>query len=246
MTDELLADYAAGTPSRYLEALYFQFGRYLLIASSRPGTLPANLQGVWNYHDRSPWGAGYWHNINVQMNYWPAFITNLAETFEAYRDFNEAFRPAGEHYARQYIQNTVPENDTDEPGGCGWTIGTGSYAYTISGPGGHSGPGTGGLTSKLFWEAYAFSADRDVLLRTAYPALLSMTKHLLRVVRNYDGLYLSVFSASASGFSTPSALFAVASLSSASALGAGVAFGFAVVFGLRGTLFASFCTSCAG
>ena len=196
MTDELLADYAAGTPSRYLEVLYFQFGRYLLIASSRPGTLPANLQGVWNYHDRSPWGAGYWHNINVQMNYWPAFITNLAETFEAYRDFNEAFRPAGEHYARQYIQNTVPENDTDEPGGCGWTIGTGSYAYTISGPGGHSGPGTGGLTSKLFWEAYAFTADRDVLLRTAYPALLSMTKHLLRVVRNYDGLYLSVFSAS--------------------------------------------------
>ena len=196
MTDELLAAYAKGEKSRYLEALYFQFGRYLLIASSRPGCLPATLQGVWNCHDRSPWGSGYWHNINVQMTYWPAYITTVAETFTASKDFNEAFRPAAEEYARAYIKATVPENYTDEPGGCGWTIGTGNYAYTISGPGGHSGPGTGGLTSKLFWEAYAFSADKQVLSESAYPALLSMAKHLLRVVRNYDGLYLSVFSAS--------------------------------------------------
>ena len=196
MTDELLAAYAQGEKSRYLEVLYFQYGRYLLIASSRPGCLPANLQGVWNCHDKSPWGAGYWHNINVQMNYWPAFITNIGETFTAYRDFNEAFRPAAEEYARSFIKNTVPENYTDEPGGCGWTIGTGSYAYTISGPGGHSGPGTGGLTSKLFWEAYAFSGDKKELLETAYPALLAMAKHLTKVVRDYDGLYLSVFSAS--------------------------------------------------
>jgi len=195
-TDELLADYAKGEKSRYLEALYFQYGRYLLIASSRPGGLPANLQGVWNCHDRSPWGSGYWHNINVQMNYWPAFVGNLAETFEAYKDFNLAFRPAAEEYARQYIRRTVPENWSDEPGACGWTIGTGSYAYEISGPGGHSGPGTGGLTSKLFWEAFAFTGSDKVLRETAYPALLSMAKHLLRVVREYDGLYLSVFSAS--------------------------------------------------
>ena len=130
------------------------------------------------------------------MNYWPAFITNIAETFTAYQDFNEAFRPAAEEYARRFIKATVPENYTDEPGGCGWTIGTGNYAYTISGPGGHSGPGTGGLTSKLFWEAYAFTADKAFLKETAYPALLSMAKHLLKVVRSYDGLYLSVFSAS--------------------------------------------------
>ncbi len=196
MTDELLADYAKGEKSRYLETLYFQYGRYLLIASSRPGCLPATLQGVWNCHDKSPWGSGYWHNINVQMNYWPAFITNISETFTAYKDFNEAFRPAAEEYARQYIKETVPENYTDEPGGCGWTIGTGSYAYSISAPGHHSGPGTGGLTSKLFWEAFAFSADREVLLNTTYPTLLSMAKHLCKVVREYDGLYLSVFSAS--------------------------------------------------
>ncbi len=196
MTDELLSAYTKGEHSRYLEALYFQYGRYLLIASSRPGCLPANLQGVWNCHDRSPWGSGYWHNINVQMNYWPAYITNIGETFEAYRAYNAAFRPAAENFARAYIRDTVPENDSDEPGACGWTVGTGNYAYTVSMPGGHSGPGTGGLTSKLFWEAYAFTADKDVLRDTAYPALLSMAKFLMRVVRSYDGQYLSVFSAS--------------------------------------------------
>ena len=196
MTDELLEAYAKGEKSRYLEALYFQYGRYLLIACSRPGCLPATLQGVWNWHDSSPWGSGYWHNINVQMNYWPAFITNIGETFDAYRDFNEAFRPAAEEYARRFIKHTVPERYTDEPGECGWTIGTASYAYTISGPGGHSGPGTGGLTSKLFWEAYDFTGDKEVLMKTTYPALLSMAKHLTKVVRDYDGLYLSVFSAS--------------------------------------------------
>ncbi len=196
MTNELLEAYGKGEKSRYLEVLYFQFGRYLLISSSRPGCLPANLQGVWNCHDRSPWGSGYWHNINVQMNYWPAFITNLAETFDAYRDFNIAFRPAAEEYARQFVKQTVPEKYTDEPGECGWTIGTGSYSYCISGPGGHSGPGTGGLTSKLFWEYYDFTGDKTILRDVAYPALLSMAKHLLRVVREYDGLYLSVFSAS--------------------------------------------------
>ncbi|MBR5446018.1 MAG: glycoside hydrolase family 95 protein, partial [Clostridia bacterium] len=196
MTDELLDAYSKGTASRYPEVLYFQYGRYLLISSSRPGCLPANLQGVWNCHDRSPWGSGYWHNINVQMNYWPAFVTNLAETFDAYVDFNLAFRPAGEKYAKDFIRQTVPEKYTDEPGECGWTIGTGSYPYTISGPGGHSGPGTGGLTSKLFWEYYDFTGDKRILRDVAYPALLSMTKHLLKVVRDYDGLYLSVFSAS--------------------------------------------------
>ncbi len=196
MTDKLLEDYSAGIQSRYLETLYFQFGRYLLIASSRPGCLPATLQGVWNCHDRSPWGSGYWHNINVQMNYWPAFVTGLAETFDAYLDYNLAFRPQAERFAADYIRNTVPENASDVPGACGWTIGTAGYAYTISGPGGHSGPGTGGLTSKLFWEYYAFTADKTILREVTYPALLSMAKFLCKVVRDYDGKYLSVFSAS--------------------------------------------------
>ena len=194
-TDRLLRAYARGRKIPYLEALYFQFGRYLLISSSRKGTLPANLQGVWNVHDQSPWGSGYWHNINVQMNYWPAFSTNLAETFAAYADFNGAFRPKAARLAEEYIQRTVPQNY--EPGQCGWTVGTGVYPYSTEGPGGHSGPGTGGLTSKLFWDYYDFTRDGKVLREVAYPALRGMSEFLTRTVTLCDdGVYRAAFSAS--------------------------------------------------
>lgn len=194
-TDRLLRGYSCGKHIPYMEALYFQFGRYLLISSSRKGTLPSNLQGVWNVHDHSPWGSGYWHNINVQMNYWPAFSTNLAETFDAYADFNAAFRPKAELLAREYIQKTMPEND--EAGNCGWTVGTGVYPYSIEGPGGHSGPGTGGLTTKLFWDAFDFTRDPEILKAVSYPALRGMSEFLTKTVRlDADGLYRADFSAS--------------------------------------------------
>ena len=194
-TNQLLRAYRCGKHIPYLEALYFQFGRYLLIASSREGTLPANLQGVWNVHDRSPWGSGYWHNINVQMNYWPAFTTNLAETFSAYAAFNEAFRPKAEQLAEEYIQRVLPENA--DKNGCGWTVGTGIYPYTVEGPGGHSGPGTGGLTTKLFWDAYDYTRDPAILKNTTYPALRGMSAFLTKTVRlDKDGLYRADFSAS--------------------------------------------------
>ena len=98
-TDVRLRAYQEGGKDSALEALFFQYGRYLLIASSRPGTLPAHLQGAWNRYDRAPWSAGYWHNINVQMNYWPAFSTNLCETFEAYAEYYLAYRPLAERHA---------------------------------------------------------------------------------------------------------------------------------------------------
>lgn len=194
-TDELLKRYKRGEAVPYLEMLYFQYGRYLLIASSRKGTLPANLQGVWNVHDNSPWGSGYWHNINVQMNYWPAFVTNIAETFTAYADFNAAFRPKAKLLAEEYIQNTVP--DKYEEGACGWTVGTGIYPYDTEGPGGHSGPGTGGLTTKLFWDYYDFTRDEKVLRDVTYPALYGMSEFLTKTVDcSEDGIYRAVFSAS--------------------------------------------------
>lgn len=195
-TDVLLRKYGKGEIIPYLEALYFQYGRYLLISSSRDGYLPCNLQGVWNCHDQSPWGSGYWHNINVQMNYWPVFNTNMAELFKPYIDFYSAFRPCAERIASEYIKENNPENYTDEPGDCGWTIGTASYAYYITGPGGHSGPGTGGLTTKLFWDYYDFTRDEEVLCKITYPALLSMSKFLTKTVKDYDGQYLASFSAS--------------------------------------------------
>lgn len=193
---DMLEKYKRGKNVPELEELYFQYGRYLLISSSRKGGLPTNLQGIWNCHDFSPWGSGYWHNINVQMNYWPAFNTNLLETFEPYIDFFKAYKPKAEEYASEYIKENNPENYKDGRGECGWTIGTAAYPYFITAPGGHSGPGTGALTSKLFWEAYAFSGDDKLLGNVTYPALLGMSKFLTKTVRNYDGEYLVSFSAS--------------------------------------------------
>ena len=80
---------------------YFQFGRYLLIGSSRPGCFPANLQGVWNVHQRAPWGADYHLNINIQMNYWPAETTNLPETHEPLFDLIRYFQPNGKEMAKR-------------------------------------------------------------------------------------------------------------------------------------------------
>jgi len=198
-TDKLLAEYRAGKRSLYLEETYLQYGRYLLVSSSRPGTLPANLQGVWTCYDVSPWGSGYWHNINVQMNYWPAFSGNLAECFEAYAAFNAAFRPRTKKLAKKFVMEYTPEllPKKGEPEPDWWCIGTASYPYLIcGGPGGHSGPGTGGLTTKCFTDWWEFTRDEQALKEYVWPVLHGMANFLTRCVRNYDGKYLSVFSAS--------------------------------------------------
>ena len=197
-TDILLSEYQESPDNRFIEELYFQFGRYLLISSSRKGTTPASLQGVWSAYDKTPWSGGFWHNINVQMNYWPAFSTNLAETFSAYAEYAEAYRPQAQKAASDYIKNRIPENYTEEEGECGWYIGTAATSYDISAePGNHSGPGTVGLTSKLFWEYYDFTRDMDVLKNVTYPALLGASKFLTKTVRKYeDGGYRAAFSAS--------------------------------------------------
>ena len=143
--------------------MYLQYGRYLLIASSRKGSLPAHLQGGWSQYEYAPWSGGYWHNINVQMNYWPVFSTNLAELFEAYADYNAAYRKKANLLAADYIRKNNPEALAEPVEENGWTIGTGANAFSISAPGGHSGPGTGGFTTKLFWDYYDFTRDKEVL-----------------------------------------------------------------------------------
>lgn len=195
-TDELLNQYKEGITDHYLEELYFQYGRYLLICSSRPGTLPPNLQGIWSQYEITPWTGGYWHNINIQMNYWPVFNTNLTELFQSYVDFNEAFRDEASAIATQYIKNHTPQKASDLSGENGWTIGTGANAYSISGPGGHSGPGTGGLTTKLFWDYYEFTGDKKLMKEHCYPALLDMSKFLSKTVIDTLGFLLASPSAS--------------------------------------------------
>ena len=194
-TDELLQSYREGNTEPYLEEIYYQYGRYLLISSSRKGTPPASLQGVWTVHDKSPWGSGFWHNINIQMNYWHAFSANIAEAFAAYADFFKAYLPEAEKNAKEWIAETNPEN---AGGDCGWIVGTGAFCYEIEGknPNSHSGPGTGGLTAKTFCDAYDFTRDEEFLKNYAYPAVHGMAKFLKKTLRDYDGRKLCSFSAS--------------------------------------------------
>ena len=204
-TVQLLKNLKKGKSSTYLEETFFQYGRYLLVSSSRPGTLPANLQGIWNAHHKSPWGSGYWHNINVQMNYWPAFITNLAECFEPYAMFNEAFRPVtrgnvGVYLNRHKLGNPPSKGESPDI----WCVATAVYPYREGGvPGGHSGPGTGALTTKLFADWYDYTLDDKILKRFVWPVIHGMADFLCRTVKEKDGKYLSVFSASPEQINTP-------------------------------------------
>lgn len=197
-TEELLRSYQAGNEEPYLEEVYYAYGRHLLISSSRKGTPPASLQGVWSAHDKSPWGSGFWHNINVQMNYWHAFSSNLAECFEAYADFWAAYLKQAEVNASEWVQATNPENYEEGEGACGWIIGTGAFCYEIEGrhPHQHSGPGTGGMTSKLFWDYYDFTRDEEILKKYTFPAVHGMGRFLTKVVHNYGDRYLCSYSAS--------------------------------------------------
>ena len=198
-TDQLLTDYKNGNNDLYLEELLFQYGRYLLIASSREGCLPANLQGIWNFGDSAAWSGGYWHNINVQMNYWPAFNTNLIELFQSYVDFNETFRGTTEGNADYYLKAVNPEAmDTAGTGQNGWAVGTNVSPYRASAPGttGHSGPGTGAFTSLLFWDYYDFTRDETILEEHTYPAIEGMANFLSKTLKEYDGKWLVASSAS--------------------------------------------------
>lgn len=200
-TDRLLAEYKKGKQSNYLEELLFQYGRYLLISTSRKGTLPPTLQGVWNQYELAPWNGNYTHNINIQMNYWPAFSTNLAELFESYVDYYKAYRKAAEEIASGYIKKYHPSMYSPQAGENGWIIGAAGGAFRIGAPGGHSGPGTGGLTSKLFWDYYEFTSDTDILKEVTYPALSGLARFFSKTVRDTLGYVLAYPSSSPEQFS---------------------------------------------
>ena len=197
-TDRLLAEYGKGRASSYLEECYFQYGRYLLASSSRPGTLPANLQGTWCGVEKSCWGSGYWYNINIQMNYWPAFSCNLAECFEPFARFHAAFAPRTRGLVEEYLAKhdlgpaPAPGESPDI-----WCVGTAVYPYMVcGGPGGHSGPGTAGLTTCNYIDWWRFTRDEDALRRYIWPAVHGTADFFNRCLREVDGKWLSAFSAS--------------------------------------------------
>lgn len=166
-TEALMALYRDGsaTPAqqRALEALYFQYGRYLLLASSRSGALPANLQGIWNHSDTPPWDADYHLNINLQMNYWLAETTALGEAAQPLFDYVQALIPPGQSTARVLY------------GAPGWV------AHVTGNPFGHTGvidyptafwfPEGAAWLSRHLYEHYLFTGDIAFLRERAWPAL---------------------------------------------------------------------------
>jgi len=170
-TDERLAAMKAGADDPQLCALYFQFGRYLLICSSRPGCMPANLQGIWNNHITAPWNSDYHININVQMNYWPAEVTNLSECHEPFFDLVDNLRPRGRKTARDVYgcRGFVAHHTTDAQW---WTSPIGNVGYGMW-------PTGAAWCSRHLWEHYLFGGDREFLAKRAYPIMKEAAEFFL-------------------------------------------------------------------
>lgn len=169
-TDERLQAYKKGTPDPQLEAIYFQYGRYLLISSSRPSYLPANLQGKWCQHYRAPWNSDYHFNINLQMNYWPAQTCNLAECHLPYFDYLESLVPFGEETAKVHY------------GADGWVLHHLSDIYGMTAPadGVHGiWPMGAAWSVRDMMEHYRFSGDKQFLKERAYPIMKGATEFIL-------------------------------------------------------------------
>jgi alpha-L-fucosidase 2 len=165
-TDQRLANFAA-TPDPSLLALYFHYGRYLLISSSRPGTQAANLQGIWNYQVQPPWSSNWTANINVQMNYWLAETCNLSDCTEPLLTLIEGLSRTGARAAEETygLAGWVTHHNIDiwraaNPVGMG--VGSPTWAnWAMSGP---------WLCAHLF-EHYRFTSDREFLRVRAYPLM---------------------------------------------------------------------------
>jgi len=165
-------DGSAGPAARKaLEALFFQYGRYLLIASSRDGSLPANLQGVWNNSTTPPWSADYHVNINLQMNYWLAETTNLPETTAPFLDYVERMVAPGEVTAREMF------------GGRGWVVHNETNPFGFTGvhdwPTAFWFPESGAWLAQHFYEHYLFSRDETFLRERAYPLMRRLAEFWL-------------------------------------------------------------------
>ena len=169
-TDERLAAVKEGADDPQLFVLYFQFGRYLLMGSSRPGCLPANLQGIWNEHMNAPWNSDFHTNINLQMNYWPAEVCNLAECHLPLFDYMDTLVEPGSKTARIHY------------GADGWVVHHLSdvWGFTTPADGVHGiWPMGAAWLCKHLWEHYCFSGDEDFLEKRAYPLMKGAARFLL-------------------------------------------------------------------
>jgi alpha-L-fucosidase 2 len=170
-TDERLEAMKQGGEDPELIAQYFQFGRYLLISSSRPGCMAANLQGIWADGLEPPWNSDYHININIQMNYWPAEVCNLSECHGPFFDLTDALRPRGRITAQKTYdcRGFVAHHTTDA-----WY-----FASAIGNTGYGMWPLGAAWCCQHLWEHYAFNGDRKFLKERAYPIMKEAAEFFL-------------------------------------------------------------------
>jgi alpha-L-fucosidase 2 len=179
-TDERLRSFAGTKNDNQLQTLYYQFGRYLLIASSRPGSRPANLQGIWNDHVQPPWGSNYTTNINTEMNYWLAENTNLSECHQPLFDFMKELAVNGAVTAK--VNYNIQEGWVTHHNSDLWakTSPPGGYEWDPRGmPRWSCWPMAGVWFSTHLWEHYLFTGDKKWLQSTAYPLMKGATQFML-------------------------------------------------------------------
>jgi len=168
----------AGDDDPQLVALYFQFGRYLLIASSQPGGEPSNLQGIWNNQMFPPWGSKYTVNINLEMNYWPSEVTNLSEMNEPLIQLIRDVSVTGKQTAKAMY------------GADGWVLHHNTDIWRINGPvdGSFWGmwPMGGAWLCQSLWRKYEFNGDKEYL-QSVYPILKSAAEFYLSFLVKYPG-----------------------------------------------------------
>lgn len=162
-TNKRLENYAKDSRDTGLESLYFQYGRYLMISGSRPKTMSMHLQGKWNNSTNPAWSADYHSNINLEMIYWPAELTNLSECHEPFLDYIESLVEPGKLAAKEFFNAE------------GWMVNTmcNAFGYTSPGWGIPWGffPGGAGWFSQHLWDHYDFTQDKQFLETKAYPVM---------------------------------------------------------------------------
>ena len=189
--DERLELYRNSNDDFYLEELYYQFGRYLLISSSRKGNLPANLQGIWSNGVDGPWRVDYHNNINLQMNYWPACMANLEECMPPLVDFIRTLVKPGEKVAQAYYDAR------------GWTTSISSNIFGFASPLSKEYmtwnlcPIAGPWLATHVWDYYDYTRNLDFLKSVGYDLIKSSAQFTVDYLwRRPDGLYTAAPSTS--------------------------------------------------
>jgi alpha-L-fucosidase 2 len=185
-TDKRLEQYTAGSKDAKLEALFFQYGRYLLISSSRTKDAPANLQGIWNKELRPPWSSNYTTNINVQMNYWPVETANLSELFSPLNDLIQHLSVTGAETAKSFYHAN------------GWVVHHNSDIWATSNPVGELGKGDpkwanwymgANWLSRHLWEHYKYTGNKEYL-KEVYPIIKGAAQFTLEWLQEDKDVHL--------------------------------------------------------